>query len=270
MRGFVRWRQVNEKEGHVVAAATMLDESGYTEMWKLDRSPEAPGRLENLKELLRALGDYQTLAGFLDHVALVMETDENAEAERVQLMTLHAAKGLEFDTVFLPGWEEGLFPSQRSLDEGGDKSLEEERRLAYVGITRARRHAIISHAANRRIYGNWTSSLPSRFLDELPEDAITREGQSTLRANRMADTPSVFLGQSGLLARRPRITEVNPWDTRERPARESTLAKGERVFHEKFGYGTITDIDEDRLDITFDHTGPKRVLDRFVQKASEV
>jgi len=270
MRGFVRWRQVNEKEGHVVAAATMLDESGYTEMWKLDRSPEAPGRLENLKELLRALGDYQTLAGFLDHVALVMETDENAETERVQLMTLHAAKGLEFDTVFLPGWEEGLFPSQRSLDEGGDKSLEEERRLAYVGITRARRNAIISHAANRRIYGNWTSSLPSRFLDELPEDAITREGQSTIRANRMADTPSVFLGQSGLLARRPRITDVNPWDTRERPARESTLVKGERVFHQKFGYGTITDIDEDRLDITFDHTGPKRVLDRFVQKASEV
>ncbi|WP_439595597.1 ATP-dependent helicase [Falsiroseomonas sp.] len=270
MRGFVRWRGINEKEGHVVAAATLLDESGYTEMWKQDRSPEAPGRLENLKELLRALGDYQTLAGFLDHVALVMETDENAEAERVQLMTLHAAKGLEFDTVFLPGWEEGLFPSQRSLDEGGDKSLEEERRLAYVGITRARRTAIISHAANRRIYGNWTSSLPSRFLDELPEDAIIREGQSTIRANRMADTPSVFLGQSGLLARRPRVTEVNPWDTRERPPRESSLTKGERVFHQKFGYGTITDIDEDRLDITFDHTGPKRVLDRFVQKASEV
>ncbi|MBU8543612.1 MULTISPECIES: ATP-dependent helicase [Roseomonadaceae] len=270
MRGFVRWRQVNEKEGHVVAAETMLDESGYREMWKLDRSPEAPGRLENLRELERALGDYQTLAGFLDHVALVMETDENAEAERVQLMTLHAAKGLEFDTVFLPGWEEGLFPSQRSLDEGGDKALEEERRLAYVGITRARRTAIISHAANRQIYGNWTSSIPSRFLDELPEDAITREGQSTSRANRMADTPSVFLGSQGLLARRPRLTEVNPWDQRERPARDTALTKGERVFHQKFGYGTITDIDEDRLDITFDHSGPKRVLDRFVSKASEV
>ncbi|NKC33345.1 ATP-dependent helicase [Falsiroseomonas selenitidurans] len=270
MQGFARWRQVNETEGHVVAAATLLDESGYTDMWKADRSPEAPGRLDNLKELLRAMGDYASLAGFLDHVALVMETDENAEAERVQLMTLHAAKGLEFDTVFLPGWEEGLFPSQRSLDEGGDKALEEERRLAYVGITRARRTAIISHAANRRIYGNWTSAIPSRFLDELPEEAISREGQSTQRSNRLAETPSVFTGAQGLLARRPRLTEVNPWDQRERPPRATSLAKGERVFHEKFGYGTINDIDEDRLDITFDHTGAKRVLDRFVRKASEV
>ncbi len=270
MRGFVRWRALNDKEGHVVAAATVLEESGYTDMWKADRSPDAPGRLDNLKELLRAMADYPSLGGFLDHVALVMETDENAEAERIQLMTLHAAKGLEFDTVFLPGWEEGLFPSQRSMDEGGEKSLEEERRLAYVGITRARKTAVISHAANRRIYGNWTSSLPSRFLDELPADAVQREGAHSMRAHRMADTPSVFLGQQGLMARRPRVIEANPWDQRERPARSSTIAKGERIFHQKFGYGTVIGVDDDRLDIQFDHSGEKRVLDRFVQKASEV
>jgi DNA helicase-2/ATP-dependent DNA helicase PcrA len=269
MRGFVRWRQINDKESHVVAAATLLDESGYTEMWKQDRSPEAPGRLENLKELLRALADYETLAGFLDHVALVMETDENAEHERVQIMTLHGAKGLEFDTVFLPGWEEGLFPSQRSLDEGGDKALEEERRLAYVGITRARKAAVISHAANRRIYGNWTSSLPSRFLDELPEEAITREGAASLRAQRMADQPSVFLGgQQGLMARRPRVIEAAAWEVPARPSREGEIAVGERVFHDKFGYGTVRGADDGRLDIEFDHTGLKRVMAGFVRKAA--
>jgi DNA helicase-2/ATP-dependent DNA helicase PcrA len=258
----------------VVAASTVPEESGYVAMWQADKSAEAPGRLENLKELLRAMGDYPSLAGFLDHVALVMETDENAEAERVQIMTLHAAKGLEFDTVFLPGWEEGLFPSQRSLDEGGEKSLEEERRLAYVGITRARKTAVISHAANRRIYGNWTSSIPSRFLDELPEAAIIREGAAAMRAQRAADMPSVFMGQhggqQGLTARRPRVIEAGAWEVRERPAREGAIGKGERVFHQKFGYGTVTGVDDDRLDIEFDHAGPKRVLDRFVQKAGDV
>ena len=158
-----------DKDGHVVTVATLLDESGYTDMWQQDKSPEAPGRLENLKELVRALADFETLAGFLDHVSLVMENDENSEGDRVSLMTLHGAKGLEFDTVFLPGWEEGLFPNQRSLDEGGLKSLEEERRLAYVGLTRARRRAIVSHAANRRIYANWQTSIPSRFIEELPD-----------------------------------------------------------------------------------------------------
>jgi DNA helicase-2/ATP-dependent DNA helicase PcrA len=269
MRGFARWRGINEKEGHVVAVATLLEESGYTAMWQADRSPEAPGRLENLKELLRALADYQSLAGFLDHVALVMENDENAEGDRLQVMTLHAAKGLEFDTVFLPGWEEGVFPSQRSLDEGGERALEEERRLAYVGITRGRKHVVISHAANRRIYGNWTSSIPSRFLDELPEAVIMREGQSAIRAQRMADMPSVFTGSGGVFARRPRVIEAGAWEVKERPAREAAMAVGERVFHDKFGYGTVTAAEEDRLDIEFDKAGQKRVLDRFVRRASE-
>jgi DNA helicase-2/ATP-dependent DNA helicase PcrA len=264
--GFARWRQLNETAGHIVAAKAMLEESGYSAMWQADRSPEAPGRLENLGELVRAMGEFQSLAGFLDHVALVMENDENADGDRVQIMTLHAAKGLEFDTVFLPGWEEGLFPSQRSLDEGGEKALEEERRLAYVGITRARKHAIISHAANRRIYGNWSSAIPSRFLDELPEDMVEREGSAQVRGWR--ETPSVF-GSVGLLARRPRVIEAGVWEVRERPASGTSFEKGDRVFHDKFGYGIVLAVDDDKLEVAFDKADTKRVLDRFVKPASE-
>jgi DNA helicase II / ATP-dependent DNA helicase PcrA len=270
MQGFVRWRQVNEKDGHVVAAATVLEESGYTAMWQeeatLKKNIEAQGRLDNLKELLRAMGEFASLAGFLDHVALVMENDENAEADRVQVMTLHGAKGLEFDTVFLPGWEEGLFPSQRSMDEGGEKALEEERRLAYVGITRARKRAVISHAANRRIYGNWTSAIPSRFLDELPEEMVTREGGA---ARVRQDGPSVF-GMGGLQARRPtRVIEAGAWEVKERPAQNASFRRGDRVFHEKFGYGTVTAVDDDRCEVAFEKSDTKRVLDRFLKPASE-
>ncbi|WP_240048384.1 ATP-dependent helicase [Crenalkalicoccus roseus] len=267
MQGFARWREMLPREGHVVAAATLLDESGYTEMWKQDRSPEAPGRLENLKELLRAMGEFESLAGFLEHVALVMETDEAAEGDRVSLMTLHAAKGLEFDMVFLPGWEEGLFPSQRSLDEGGEKALEEERRLAYVGLTRARRQAIVSHAANRRVYGNWTSSIPSRFLDELPEEQVEHEGSAGMARNRMAEMPSVFAGAWGLQPRRPRVIEAGVWEVQQRPARAEPIAVGSRVFHQKFGYGRVEAVEDDKLDIEFEKAGRKRVLDRFVEKA---
>ena len=266
LHGFARWRDVLGKEGHVVAAATLLDESGYTEMWKQDKSPEAAGRLENLKEFLRALTEFESLAGFLDHTALVMENDEQAADAKVSLMTLHAAKGLEFDMVFLPGWEEGLFPSQRSLDEGGEKALEEERRLAYVGITRARRQAVISCAANRRIYGNWTASLPSRFLDELPEEHVLRQGSGTGQRQRAPEAASLFAG-GGLMARRPRVIESGAWEVRERPARADAMAVGQRVFHQKFGYGTVLAVDDDKLDIEFEKAGSKRVLDRFVEKA---
>jgi len=261
-QGFDRWRALNEAEGHVVAAATLLEETGYTAMWQNDPSPEAPGRLENLKELLRALGEYATLQGFLEHVALVMENDAEAEAERVTLMTLHAAKGLEFDIVFLPGWEEGLFPHQRALDEGGEKSLEEERRLAYVGITRARRRAIISHAANRRIYGSWSAAIPSRFLDELPGDAVVREGGAR---PRLAD--GGFSGQFPMVARPPRVIEHGAWEVRPRPARAEAIPVGARVFHQKFGYGTVTAVDQNRLDVSFDKAGDKRVLDSFLERA---
>jgi DNA helicase-2/ATP-dependent DNA helicase PcrA len=263
LEGFARWRAMIPNEGHVVMAATLLEESGYTDMWKQDRSPEAPGRLDNLKELLRAMADYETLGGFLEHVSLVMENDEAAEGQRVSIMTLHGAKGLEFDRVFLPGWEEGVFPSQRSLEEGGDKALEEERRLAYVGITRARRFAVISHAANRRIYGNWQASIPSRFLDELPTSEIKLEGN----AAREMRSASVFPSSGGLYGQRPRVIEAGAWEVKERPASGARYAKGDRVFHQKFGYGEVTGVEDDRLDVRFDKAGEKRLIDRFVEKA---
>lgn len=263
LEAFARWRAMLTNEGHVVMAATLLEESGYTDMWKQDRSPEAPGRLDNLKELLRAMADYETLGGFLEHVSLVMENDEAAEGQRVSIMTLHGAKGLEFDRVFLPGWEEGVFPSQRSLEEGGERALEEERRLAYVGITRARRFAVISHAANRRIYGNWQASIPSRFLDELPASEIKLEGN----AAREMRSASVFPSSGGLYGQRPRVIEAAAWEVKERPTSSARYARGDRVFHQKFGYGEVTGVEDDRLDVRFDKAGDKRLIDRFVEKA---
>ena len=265
LRSFQRWREVLARDGHVVTLATMLDESGYTAMWQADKSPDAPGRLDNLKELVRAIEEFETLGGFLDHVSLVMENEQDAGADRLNMMTLHGAKGLEFDTVFLPGWEEGLFPSQRTLDESGNKGLEEERRLAYVGLTRARRRAIISHAANRRLYANWNSSIPSRFLDELPEEHVERAGSAAMAREQRLTAPTVFTGQFPLSARRPKITEV--WEQPARPPRADALSPGVRVFHQKFGYGTVSAVSDDRLDVAFDKAGDKRVLDRFVERA---
>jgi DNA helicase-2/ATP-dependent DNA helicase PcrA len=262
LRQFGHWRDMLAVDGHVVTVATMLDESGYTEMWKQDKSAEAPGRLENLKELVRALADFETLAGFLDHVALVMENEDRSDTDKVSLMTLHGAKGLEFDTVFLPGWEEGVFPNQRSMDESGNKGLEEERRLAYVGLTRARRRAIVSHAANRRIYANWQSSIPSRFLEELPEAHVEQTGAS--RASRIAAATS-FSGQFPLIARPPRV--IDAWEQPARPARADKIPVGARIFHQKFGYGTVNAVDDDKLDVHFETSGDKRVLDRFVERA---
>jgi DNA helicase-2/ATP-dependent DNA helicase PcrA len=264
LAGFDRWRASLEGDGHVLTAATLLDESGYVEMWKADKSPEAPGRLENLRELLQAMGDFETLSGFLDHVSLVMENEEQAEADRISLMTMHAAKGLEFDTVFLPGWEEGLFPSQRSMDENGNKGLEEERRLAYVGLTRARRRAVVSFAANRQIYGNWQNSIPSRFVEELPDGHVERAGSAALARDARALAPSMFLN-GPLLARKPRAAE--PWEQAGRPARAEKISVGQRVFHEKFGYGEVLAADDDKLDVAFEKAGQKRVMDRFVEKA---
>ena len=202
--GFAAWREMLGREGHLLTVSVMLDESGYVEMWRQDKSPEAPGRLENLKELMQALREFETLSGFLDHVSLVMENEQEGDTDKLSMMTLHGAKGLEFDTVFLPGWEEGLFPSQRSMDENGTKGLEEERRLAYVGITRARRRAVISHVANRQLYGNWQASMPSRFLEELPEEHVERAGSAAMAREQRLLAPTVFTGQFPLAARRPR------------------------------------------------------------------
>jgi DNA helicase-2/ATP-dependent DNA helicase PcrA len=169
MECFARWRDMIDKLPHTELAEIVLDESGYTAMWQKDRSADAAGRLDNLKELIRSMEEFENLAGFLEHIALVMDRDSAEGEQAVNIMTLHSAKGLEFDTVFLPGWEEGLFPHQRSLDDQGRAGLEEERRLAHVGLTRARKRAKIYFASNRRVHGMWTTNIPSRFLDELPE-----------------------------------------------------------------------------------------------------
>jgi len=173
LRGLIesldRWRKQRDTLPHTQLAEIVLDESGYTEMWQKDRSADAAGRLENLKELVRSLEEFENLQGFLEHISLVMDNEKAAEADAVSIMTLHAAKGLEFNTVFLPGWEEGLFPHQRALDDQGRAGLEEERRLAHVGLTRARKRAKIYFATNRRMHGMWQTNIPSRFLDELPE-----------------------------------------------------------------------------------------------------
>src|SRR5208282_4817756 len=169
LEAFDRWRKQRDSLPHNELAEIILDESGYTEMWQKDRSADAAGRLENLKELVRSMEEFENLQGFLEHISLVMDNEKAAEANAVNIMTLHSAKGLEFDTVFLPGWEEGLFPHQRTLDDQGRAGLEEERRLAHVGITRARKRAKIYFATNRRMHGLWQTNIPSRFLDELPE-----------------------------------------------------------------------------------------------------
>ena len=288
---FVHWREQSEKVTPSELLRMVIAESGYEDMLQKDRSAESAGRLENLSELARAMEEYETLTDFLEHVSLVMDNDRADEGEKLTIMTMHAAKGLEFDHVFLPGWEEGVFPSQRAIDEGGLASLEEERRLAYVAITRAKRRCSIFHAANRRIYGQWTSSIPSRFIDELPDETIEQEttmtgGASLWRAN-WTETEDPFAHVS---ANRPdRSTARGPgWQralssgydaTPKRlaePGRSaasfaakprSDIAIGARVFHDKFGYGCVTDQEGNKLTIEFEKAGEKRVLDSFVKLA---
>ncbi|MEO5773824.1 MAG: UvrD-helicase domain-containing protein [Sphingomicrobium sp.] len=273
---------------HPELARVVLEESGYTAMLQTDRSAESAGRLENLQELTRAMEEYESLASFLEHVSLVMDNDENRGDAKVTIMTIHAAKGLEFAHLFLPGWEEGVFPSQRSMDEGGLASLEEERRLAYVAITRARARCTIIHAANRRIYGQWTSSIPSRFIAELPKEHIEEEttmtgGASLWRAQfsergdpfaHLAAAQSTRASTRGPGWQRASSGAFNPQPQRVIEARASAvtlgnqgrtdLALGQRVFHGKFGYGTIVAQEGNKLEIDFEHAGRKKVLDSFV------
>ena len=197
---FDRWRARREVTSHTELAEIVLDESGYTDMWQKDRSADAAGRLDNLKELIRSMEEFENLQGFLEHISLVMDRDSGPDEQAVSLMTLHSAKGLEFDNVFLPGWEEGLFPSQRTLDEQGRAGLEEERRLAHVGLTRARRRAKLYFATNRRIHGTWSTTIPSRFLDELPAHECRDHGiQGRLRLGRQRRLRPVALRQRRIL-----------------------------------------------------------------------
>ena len=284
LRGFcenmARWHGMVLRDGqsHIELAEMILDESGYTAMWQADKTPEAPGRLDNLKELIKALEQFDSLQGFLEHVSLIMENDNEAAVDKVSIMTLHAAKGLEFPVVFLPGWEEGLFPSQRSMDESGQKGLEEERRLAYVGITRAEDLCTISFASNRRVYGQWQSQLPSRFIDELPADHVdVRTPPALYGGGYGAASPSFEkrVSQSDVYNSPgwKRMTER----ANARPARTVTIdavalsafAVGDRVFHQKFGYGEVMSIEADKLDVEFDHAGSKKVVASWVSAAQD-
>ena len=277
LAGVARWRGLAETALHTELAAVVLDESGYTAMWQADKSPEAPGRLENLKELVAAMAEFDNLGGFLEHVSLVMENTNTAGSDMVSLMTLHSAKGLEFDCVFLPGWEEGLFPNQRAMDDTGRAGLEEERRLAYVGLTRARRRAYVSYAANRRMYGQWQPTLPSRFVAELPTEhleVVADPGLYPRAAALGADdwSPGTFPGRPDLtrlgpLGRRPPLIEGGAVPRAGRELRRvGGFAAGDRVFHQKFGPGTVRAVEDNKLAIRFDKAGDKMVMDAFVEK----
>ena len=295
LRAFVEnidlWHEaIQRPHNHIELAEQILDGSGYTAMWQNDKTPEAPGRLENLKELVKALEQFENLQGFLEHVSLIMDNETEEASEKVSIMTLHAAKGLEFPAVFLPGWEEGLFPSQRSMDESGQKGLEEERRLAYVGITRAERLCTISFASNRRVYGQWQSQLPSRFIDELPVDHVTVLTPPGLYGGGYgAAAPASFASTIESRATKADVYNSPGWKrmqehagvrgmSQPREARGITIDAqavsaygiGDRVFHQKFGYGEVIEVEGDKLDIEFDHAGSKKIVARWVMPAHQV
>lgn len=304
---FRRWSELLENTPHTELAEQVLEESGYTDMWKNDKSAEAPGRLDNLKELIRSMEAFESMRGFLEHVSLVMDAETNENLDAVSIMTLHSAKGLEFETVFLPGWEEGLFPHQRALDEGGRSGLEEERRLAYVGITRAKRRCHIWFVSNRRIHGLWQSTMPSRFLDELPtahvevaeaetsyggygrnpygqsrfdkqepfQNSYSTPGWKRAQANKTEATRDNWGTRSGHAVERIGYGESGPRAktidgelvAKSTTTEPSRFTVGDRVFHMKFGNGNIASIEGNKLTIDFDRAGQKRVLDGFVEKA---
>jgi DNA helicase-2/ATP-dependent DNA helicase PcrA len=302
LRDLDRWRALAATTPHQQVLEAVLEESGYTDALRLDKGPTSQTRLENLKELVQSMSAFDTLESYLEHVSLVMDLDKGAGDDAVWIMTLHSAKGLEFPLVFLPGWEEGMFPSQRSMDDKGTKGLEEERRLAYVGITRAREEARISFVANRQVYGRWTSQLPSRFVDELPLAHVEAAsetgyygggpGMQQTAASRWDDTGKSSFGGSGYDSpgwkrAQDRVANTSWSNPRaggsggrsapiegegrlvavSAPSKASAYKRGDRVFHVKFGYGQVTGVEGNKLSVAFDKAGDKKVIDSFVEKA---
>ncbi len=258
---FERWRSLLRDISHVELAQLVLEDSGYIDKWKNDKTPEAAGRLENLKEFINALNEFEDLGMFLEHISLVMDTDtKDPDEKQVTIMTYHAAKGLEYDVVMMPGWEEGLFPNQRAIEESGEAGLEEERRLAYVGITRARKRAFIYYAASRLTYGSWETKLPSRFIDELPKEYIEVAAATAtgVYKNTGAGNGGGYHGRRASLVEEPSHSL-----TMESAA---GFTEGDRVFHQKFGYGNVTYVEGDKLDIRFEKSGRKKLLESFVEK----
>ncbi len=290
LRDTDRWRAAGQTVAHPRLLETILEESGYTDALRLDKGPTSQTRLDNLKELVTSMGAFETLQAYLEHVSLVMDLDRESGDDSVQIMTLHSAKGLEFPLVFLPGWEEGVFPSQRSMDEKGEKGLEEERRLAYVGITRAREEARISFAANRQVYGRWTSQLPSRFVDEMPAANVEAASETGYygggpgmreATSRWDDDRTFGTGYSSPGWRRAQernyrggpagVTQVIEGEGRlvavSEPSATGDYKSGDRVFHVKFGYGAVRFVEGNKLTVAFEKAGEKKVIDSFVEKA---
>ncbi len=274
---FIDWNNHNKEISHTDLALKVLEESGYIGHWQNENSIEGEGRLENLKELINAMSSFDNLSGFLEHISLVMDGDNEAEAGEVSLMTLHAAKGLEFEAVFLPGWEEGMFPSQRSIDELGLSGLEEERRLAYVGITRAKKRLFITFAANRQIHGLWQGSIPSRFISELPKRIINENIEGNLGADVSSYNQIDFdlssnnssYGPGFLRAKQNGIRSLDVYKNSQFDKKlygpNLNFSVGQRVFHQKFGMGLIISSDGDKLNINFDKAGEKKVVSSFVK-----
>ena len=259
-----KWKEQIKKINHINLAKTILDESGYTKMWQEDKSIDAPGRLENLKELITAMSEFSTMNEFLEHISLVMENERNYLFEMVNIMTMHSAKGLEFENVFLAGWDEGLFPHQKSLEETGQKALEEERRLAYVGITRGKKRVYISFAKRRFIHDGWNYSQPSRFIAELPKLHIDTDEEI------FGLEDSIYVVDSNEYEERVKNPnkllfnrELNSINKRNKKNRYKV---GDEIFHEKYGYGIIKYIANGKLEIVFDKSKEtKIVLESFIK-----
>ena len=285
LSNFKRWNVdfLDNSKKHTEVAEIILDESGYTKMWQSEKTPDSAGRLENLKELIKALDEFENMQGFLEHISLVMEMETDKDIPKISIMTLHAAKGLEFPVVFLPGWEDGLFPSQRSMDQKGKLGLEEERRLAHVGITRAEKYCVISFASNRRIFNQWQNTMPSRFINELSEENIeilSSKGDFGSYSNGWTNMSEIdqnynqknynspgWRRMSSNIHKKPLLKVINDPFV---PSIPNNFFKGSRVFHQKFGYGIIEEINSDKIRVNFEKSESKDIMASFLVHEDDV